>query len=162
MNISNHSIKNTIEKLRAAGFDSSEAPFQGCSEKEIEKLEQHYRIKLPAAYKEFLSVMGKDCGNFLLGYDYSYETLFSLTQGCQNLIAEDSTCNFRLAANDFVFLSSQGSQFLFFDTKFGDNPPVQYFLEGAHQAKQKYESFSACLEELAEGQIECARVRAKA
>jgi hypothetical protein len=75
--MSEHLIQQVIKKLKAAGFDDKEAPFIGCSESEIEKLEHHYKIKLPVTYKEFLSAMGKNCGNFLLGYDYTYETLFS-------------------------------------------------------------------------------------
>jgi hypothetical protein len=160
--MSNQFLKHVIEKLKAAGFDNEESPFIGCSISEIERLEKHYKINLPTSYKEFLLAMGKDCGNFLLGYDYSFDTLFTLTEESQSLVAEEPSCSFRLSPNDFVFVASQGSQFLFFDTKSGDNPPVQYFLEGADEPKQKYDSFSHCLEQLAKAQIEAARERAKA
>ncbi len=153
-----HFFGKVIAKLKAAGYDSAEAPFIGCTETEVEKLENHYHIKFPASYKEFLSTMGKDCGNFLLGYDYSYDVLFSLKEGSQEIIAEDPSCSFKLSPNDFVFISSQGSQFLFFDTKSGDDPPVQYFLEG-EKPRQKYDSFSQCLEYLADTQIAAAKDR---
>jgi hypothetical protein len=56
-------------------------------------------------------------------------------------------------------MSSQGSQFLFFDTESGGDPAVQYYLEGA-MPYQKDGSFFRCLEQLADGQIEAAKVRA--
>ncbi len=152
-------LKHIIDKLRAAGFDNKLSPFVGCTNSEIESLERELQINLPGAYKEFLSVMGKSCGDFLLGYDYTYQTVFGLTRESQSLIAEDSSCDFRLAATDFVFISSQGSQFLFFDTGSGDDPPVQIFMEGLEKPKQKYDSFSHCLEQLADSQIQSAKER---
>lgn len=69
------SIEETIEKIKKE--NSSLKP---CSTKEIEELELFYTIKLPASYKSFLAIAGKDSGNLMIGSEYSYKHLFKLKE----------------------------------------------------------------------------------
>lgn len=100
---------------------------QHCSDRDINKLESKYNIKLPAVYKDFLIEMGRGADEFMLGSSYSYEKLFSMQDSAKELLEEN---NFRqLPLNSFVFWMHQGYQFAFFLLDDGDDPPIYHFDE---------------------------------
>lgn len=78
---------------------------QGCSEKEIEQLEEHIGAKLPQTYREFLTLMGHDAGIFWRGTDYLYKSVFNLTEYVRETMMDGS---FKLPNDAFVFSSHQG------------------------------------------------------
>lgn len=102
----------------------------GCDDEEISKLEQFFEIKLPAAYIEFLSLMGKYSGPLNVGTDCFYEDLFELRELAEELLVENSI-EYALSPYSFVFEMHQGYQFLFFESNQGDNPAVFSFSEGS-------------------------------
>ena len=54
-----------MERLRAIPR-LQHAAIEGCSEEEIDRLEEQLGVNLPAAYREFLSRMGKGLGEFMV------------------------------------------------------------------------------------------------
>jgi ankyrin repeat protein len=115
-----------IERLRAIPKFQHVA-IVGCSEDEIDKLEQECGVQLPSAYREFLSRMGKGIGEFMV----SDRWLFKLDD--LSRIARDPEymqyCD--LPANYFVFAVRDGYYGTFFVADgTSDDPPVFAFTDG--------------------------------
>jgi SMI1 / KNR4 family (SUKH-1) len=120
-------MKEIAEYLNNAGQS-----LVGCSEQEIEYLENVKKIKLPNEYKYFLLTMGKSAGNFMRGSSCFWDEIFDLEEGAIELLKEN---NFKELPQDvFVFFMHQGYQFAFFKLTEGDNPPVYYYGEGHPQS----------------------------
>jgi hypothetical protein len=125
----------------------------GCSAAEISELEQRFSVALPAAYKQFLQVMGKQAGEFLVDASWLYP-LNSARQDAEEMLLSDQQRKgkptFEISALDFVFLCSD-SFFLFFRTEsVSDDPVIFIYEEGAMQPKKFYSSFSEWLSTCAE------------
>ena len=85
--------------------------------------------KLPAAYIEFMSVMGNGTGGRYMGGDSCFmNEIFNLKQGAIELLEENESMNL-LTDDDFVFWMSQGCMFCFFSLTEGDDPPVYFYNE---------------------------------
>src|SRR5207253_1491716 len=67
-------------KLMEAGL-AFPGDFRGCTEQEIVSIEDHCRVRLPASYRDFLRVMGRRAGDFLVGSDYSFPGLLGFRGG---------------------------------------------------------------------------------
>lgn len=124
----------------------------GCSAAEISELEQRFSVALPAAYRQFLQVMGKQAGDFLVDASWLYP-LRSARQDAEEMLLSDQQKKgeptFEISASEFVFLCSD-SFFLFFHTASGGDPAVFIYEEGAMQPKKFYSSFSEWLVTCAE------------
>ena len=120
-----------IELLRQALIDLGLAgpdEFLGCSEAEIDELQQHWDRDLPTTYRRFLAVMGREAGEFLVGTDVFLPYLRSMQEGAEEILAEAPT-PLQLPADAVVFAMHQGYQFWFFRTSEGEDPPVYYYME---------------------------------
>lgn len=118
---------------------------RGCKTHEITKLEQHFEIRLPQIYKEFLAKMGHRAGIFSQGTDMFYESLFTNREGFQELLEEDKF-SFVLEPKLFVFSSHQGYIYHFFNVEENViDPPIYGYMEGELKIKKVNDSFSAFL-----------------
>ena len=134
-------IKELEVYLERKGCD-----LKACSGKDVAKIEEFFKIELPAFYKEFLLTMGKSAGQFMRGNSVFYNEIFDLREGSIELLNENDFKE--LPENTFVFWMHQGYQFAFFYLDQGDNPPVYFYYEG--KTKDNFElkenSFSNFLE----------------
>jgi hypothetical protein len=119
----------------------------GCSAEDIENIIQEKTL-LPAAYIEFLKIMGKKV-DFLDGLSYSVEDLKEIEDSAEILLSRNNP-KLQLTSKDFVFMMNQGYLFFLFRIDEGDNPPVYAFAEGVNQTKIKKisDSFSEFLNRL--------------
>lgn len=145
--------------LVEAGFTASE-PITGCSDSDIEELEQRYNVKLPSAYTEFLRVMGRKAGNFLTDGSWLYPLEYARQEALAHIEAEES--DFILPSTEFVFLT-RDNFFLSFDTTCGDDPPVRIFEDGSREPRHFFDSFSSwlttCVENDAKNRIKYDQAR---
>lgn len=95
---------------------------------EVENIEKKIGHVLPAVYKRFLGVMGRDASAYMLGSSVFYNELMDLQEGAEDLMLENNLPP--LPANCFVFWMHQGYQAAFFLLNDGDDPPVYFFGEG--------------------------------
>src|SRR5689334_17588463 len=104
----------------------------GCDESEIERLESHFDLQLPAAYKTFLKTMGHDAGHFLRFGGVFYPRLLKNRPAFEKVL--DLNGNpFTLGHKVFVFFDHQryDYQFLCFDTSQDlDDPEVMGYQKG--------------------------------
>jgi hypothetical protein len=63
---------------------------KGCSPEEIEKLEKHFGITLPEAYRAYLLKTGHSATWFLLGTNIMCPDLFSLRDGAQEMLDNEA------------------------------------------------------------------------
>ncbi|WP_213086944.1 SMI1/KNR4 family protein [Chitinophaga agrisoli] len=99
-----------------------------CTPQEVIKVEEFYKVSLPAVYKEFLLMMGKGAGEYMAGSSVFYDEIFFLRQYAKELIRDNSLQP--LPDNAFVFWLHQGYQMAFFLLDENEHLPVYYFGEG--------------------------------
>ena len=112
---------------------------KGCSEKEIDDLEIHFGHKFPKAFREFLSQLGHNAGNFRRGTKYLYKDLFTITDYTRTTL-EDGP--FKLPLDAFVFSAHQGYIFAYFLFSDGDDPPIYTYMEHEPQSEKWANNFS--------------------
>lgn len=145
--MTNQSLNNNVTiKDIALELENQGVYLKGCSEKEVKKIESYYNIKLPDTYIDFLMIMGKSAGKFMLGSSAFYNDIFSLKDEANDLLEENDMNP--LSEDVFVFWVHQGYQFTFFDLKDGGNPPFYWYCEGIHKHgfEKKGDSFTQFLE----------------
>ena len=145
------SQNNTIQMLIKEGV-IRENKTLGCNDEEIKKLEDYYNIVLPQPYIIFLKTLGKNTDLFLNGTDFLFDKLFKLREYAIDLLDKDGISDI-LEANDFVFMSHQGYQFLFFKTSSSDTS-IYYYEEGEKKAQKVYDNFDEWFFETAKDEIE--------
>lgn len=151
--MSNAFIDSFAEKLYASGKATEDDPLIGCSPEEISEIESKVGVKLPAIYQAYLLKMGRRSGVFLRGEEHSYPHLLSLTKDGQDTITE-SDVDYKLQPTAFVFWMSQGTQFAFFDTAEGDDPPVYHYREYDPAPIKRHDHFSQWLDYQLAGALE--------
>ena len=120
---------------------SKNVKLKGCTQLQINKIEEIAGNKLPQCYIEFLEVMGiytnadnsPDNEYNYTGFEGEsmfYEDLFDNKEALEEQLEEDSRTDLQLTDNDFVFFCHQGYIFAFFKLDEGDNPPVYGYQEG--------------------------------
>ena len=115
-------IEERLQKLKANWKGAA-----GCNEEEVLKLEDHYKVTLPHAYKTFLMLMGWDGGHYQIGSDFTYKWLFTMKGYANDML---NKCGYpSLPLDAFVFHMHQGYQFSFFYINGEDDPAVYYFNE---------------------------------
>jgi hypothetical protein len=119
----------------------------GCTEAELDTLEQEAGVHLPKAYADFLRVNGVIPDEAFKGSDCSLDTLIDLQGAAEALLVESGT-EYALPHNAFVFLMHQGYQFFFFEAaETPADPPVLYYMEGEKEPRCSNPSFTHWLEE---------------
>ena len=133
-------VQQTFERLCSSKIASADVACR-CTIDEIQQIENALKIRLPSAYREFLSLCGKGAGDFLVGTDWTYPSVLSLNQSASQLLHECGD-HLKLSPSDYVFAMHQGYQFLFFDSQVSDDPPVFVFVEGEDSSLLVFDSFS--------------------
>lgn len=118
---------------------------QGCTEAEIQSLENVLQIQLPEAYREFLAWVGKQAGAFMDDDEWRHigDTLVFIQQEAQELRRYYSL---KLPMNAYVFLMHQSSVFYFFILSEGNNPPIYTEDNTGDKFRKEYCSFTEFLE----------------
>lgn len=104
-----------------------------CTIDEIYSIEQYLGRKLPVAYKEFLSLMGKKPPYPFeaMNYDYIFDLKSSPVLYARyvaiDILKNTFGSKIQLRYDDFVFEEHQGSYFCFFPLGKDENPPVYCF-----------------------------------
>jgi hypothetical protein len=130
-----------LSRYRALGLQGTP-----CSPEEVAKLEADLHVRLPAAYRAYLLLMGNEPDPVLTGTDCSIGDLYVLDQQAEELLAEDGN-PFKLPPDAFVFEMHQGYEFMYFLCDgTSEDPPVFYYLEGEGVADRKFDRFSAWVE----------------
>lgn len=117
-------LDRVMARLVEQGVNIQE--FQPCTEQEVQELEQQLERRLPAAYREFLLIMGHGAGEIFHPDDCFYEDLPKM-QRLANIMLKPYGA--QLPDDAFVFLFAD-YQFFFFRTSEGDDPPACYYMEG--------------------------------
>ncbi len=100
---------------------------QGCSDGEIDQLEQQQGVTLPKAYRQFLAALGKGAGEFMLSYQWGFRLDEVSAWARADFYHE--YCD--LPANYFVFAENCGCVWVFFIADGAtDDPPVFQFTDG--------------------------------
>jgi hypothetical protein len=130
-------IESLAREIAAAGLARLEE-LRGCADADIASIEETFGVVLPAAYRDWLAVMGRGAGQYLLGTDAFYPKVLKLRTWAEELLEENED-PFQLPANAFVFLMHQGYQFMYFETGTGDSDPaVFHYFEGNAAAERKW------------------------
>ena len=118
-------ILNDLTSTREGLLDNGAAnvsSFYKCSDEDICEVEVDAGRSLPAAYLEFLKVMGRGAGRFFEGTDLFYPTMLRNTEAAHEMLKELAN-DLTLPEGSFVFAMHQGYQFFFFYHEV-DNPAV--------------------------------------
>lgn len=121
-------------RLIQLGFVSA-SELKPCDESEVAALEAQLGLRFPAAYREYLLLMGHGAGMFLAGSNCFYEDVVQIQQWGRELL-EDNGVEQRLPDDALVVWMHQGYQFAWLRSSEGEDPPVYYY----HEAKP--ETFS--------------------
>ncbi len=147
----NDFIDDFVKQIIGSGL-ASWWTMRGCRDFEIRDLENHFDIKLPAIYKDFLKKMGKSAGEFMQGTDIFFDYLFDNREAMEEVLELDDN-PFFLEKEFFIFSSHQGYIFHFFNTAEDVfDPPVYGYKEGELKVKRIDTSFSTFLLNHLEGQ----------
>lgn len=150
--MTNFSMDAFANKLVAAGLVDDDEPLVGLSAAEISQFEDRFHVKLPAIYKNYLSVMGRSSGEFNSGSNFWYPEVLDFKKNASDLLSRRLP-GFVLSDHDFVFGTHQGYQFWYFDTRAGDDPPVFYYIEGDAPPVKKFDHFSELLEAMLQDHV---------
>jgi hypothetical protein len=119
----------------------------GCAASDIRQLETTIGQRFPASYFEFLAWMGNGAGQFLEGSECLFMHVSELQQDALDLLRNNNFPH-RLPDDAIVVWMHQGYQFLFINSKEGDDPPVHWYHEALHRTDfelNKYPSFGEFL-----------------
>ncbi|WP_340617616.1 SMI1/KNR4 family protein [Xenorhabdus entomophaga] len=114
-------LNDLINDIRVNGMR-----VQGCDEPQLVELEKKYG-SLPECYKLFLSLMGVEAGDFIIGTSILFNEIDDVNKGVMALMESD---NIIPPENMFVFLLHQGYSSLFFVDRFQNDPVVYSYTEG--------------------------------
>ena len=145
-------VEKFAQKLIASDIANVDDPLVGCTAAEIDEIERKVKVTLPAIYREYLSKMGRSPGDFLRGEECCYPELTTLTDDGRELLSESGSA-YKLQPTAFVFWMSQGTQFSFFDTKKGNDPPIYHYREDDPEPLKRHEHFSEYMEYMLANEI---------
>ncbi len=142
-------IKDFVKQLIDAGFTTG-GPMCQCSEDDIKETEKRFNVRLPAVYKNFLRLIGRNSGNFLQDGSWHYPFEFCLP-GAMDLLEENES-SFKMPDGAFVFIY-RSNFFMYFQTGGSDDPPVYIFLDGKKEPELFFDSFTDWFKTVVEGEI---------
>lgn len=116
---------------------------KGLGESEIAELEIKFNLVLPLAYKEFLSLFGRDSGNLLKSY-LVVESKLAMNRESALDASQDEMSGDRVEVLDswFFFAQWQGYNFFFFDCAEGNEDPAVYILDDSPSVTKYKDSFT--------------------
>jgi len=146
-------LDKSIEKIKALNtFEDWE--FKGCSDQEIQALEQELPngLKLPGAYVEFLHFCGHGLGFFLQGDEFFYSQILKRQKKgeLEKLMKSDGyngSLKEAFTADMFMIYQHHGGEFVrFFKLTEGNDPPVYYFKDainftGYHTQEDSFSAY---------------------
>jgi hypothetical protein len=95
----------------------------------IFKIQNHFQLRLPSAYIEFLFNFGETSGNLLSSYYMTYPVLMDNKNDAIEMIRFDDRKSEnqkpQIKDNFFFFGQWQGYNFFFFECGIDENPPVK-------------------------------------
>ena len=112
----------------------------GCTPEEIATIEQQFNCRLPAEYRDFLTMAGKRSGKLFQGTDMHYADILNLRPDAEELLAARRLVHL-LPVQACVFGMHQGYVFTFFVPD-GDDPAVHQYLEGDSFISKPWDHFS--------------------
>ena len=132
----NDAVHDFVDRFRALGLRGGPA-----TEPEIDYLEQSSHLRLPASYKAYLLIAGREPPDAWVGSNCLLRDLPGLREAAEQLLRDNGQPP--LPEDAFVFIMHQGYQFFYFiaDGK-QDDPPVFYYLEGEPAVVRRFERFS--------------------
>jgi len=118
----------------------------GCTEEEILQLEKEYDLQLPAAYREYLRLFGKNSGQLLTGYHTTIDQIRE-NIACVEFDLVNTTHNntFKMEPEMFFFAQWQGTV-LYFRCDGNEDPPV-YLINTFDDIIMYKNSFTAFVKE---------------
>lgn len=136
------------KRLVASGV-AAEGKLVGCSEEEIRNLEENYHVRLPAAYRMYLSRMGRASGR-LFSHDHveaSYPGVLKLTENYrESHLTPAREGRVILPDNAVIILDRLGDQHVFVPCDGRSDPPVYYFADWDQAYCESHTSVLAWLE----------------
>ena len=92
---------------------------------------------MPAAYKAFLRVAGRNAGQLMDDIDFLYDKVLGLNTQAISILDNWEEGKLVLPDQAFVFAMRQGEQFMFFVADGSlDDPPIYYYFEGRGEFKR--------------------------
>ncbi len=132
-------VTDFLERYRALGLDGSP-----CSAGEVVQVEKSTGGVLPAAYKAYLLVAGREPPTAWVGSECTIRDLPRLFGWADHLLSKNHQPP--LPKHAFVFVMHQGYQFKYFIADgSSDDPPVYYYLGGEPKTVQQFERLSDLL-----------------
>lgn len=128
MGLHNESTRGGITELSTKLVETGNIPLR-MSRLEVDLFEQKSGITFPKSYRDFLLLMGKGAGKFLVGSDIFFDEIGDLQEAGRILLEENNLPAFD--PNLFVFWMHQGYQMMLFDLNSGDDPIVYYYNEAS-------------------------------
>lgn len=116
----------------------------GCSDADIDRLEEDFGHKLPEAFVVLLKRIGRSRGELWPGADFAFPELLEYREIADSLMSELE--DFELDERDFIFLMEQGYQFFFFRAGDSDDPPVFFYDDDDPGFRKVYGSFTEWLD----------------
>ena len=115
----------------------------GCTSKEISEIESGIGNPLPAAYKEYLSILGKDYDGVMVGTN-CFASDIELNNECvQELLHENNLSDFIKKEKHITFFCHQGYMVAWFTVPNDrDDPIVTHYFEGTHDKPEVFGKFS--------------------
>lgn len=147
----NKVIDDIVNSIIENGLSERNA-ILGCSDEEIQEIEDFYNIKLPDVYYDFLKKMGKSAGAFMAGTDMFYHHLLDLREGAIELL-QDSGTDYTLPDEMFVFSMHQGYEFCCFDVTDSCDPKIYQYIEDDNEPSIVWKSFSRYLKEMLQNHL---------
>ena len=120
---------------------------EGCSKKEIDKIEKQMGHALPVGYRDFLGTFGKRAGHYMEDMSAFYPEILELNERARGLLSyEDDEGRLVVTAElpdkAFVFAERYGEQFWFFHLDDGnDQNPMCYHWADWHERRGKFGTF---------------------
>ena len=140
-NVLRQKFADFIERLTKTGV-AQRADLVGCSEDEICGIETKYGVRLPAAYRMYLSEMGRSSGR-LFTHDHVEANYPGILRFTEEYRRRDSLAGQRrvVLSGDALIISNRlGEQHLFLRCGGQPDPPVHYFADWDEEACESHPS----------------------
>ena len=116
----------------------------GATSSEIDALEHKLKLRLPQAYREFLSWMGRDHLGPLQGSGWFIDCLLSNRETLR-IILDEVGSSYALKETDVVFFSHQGYMAAWFDAATHEPDPTCWFIDDGMGEPKEEGPFSRAL-----------------
>ena len=135
-----------VRRLRATGLVKP-GELQGCSAEDVARLESHFALRLPAAYKDFLRAVGRNPGRLMNDCQFRCQDLPSMDGFARGMLVDCEGDRLRLPPKAFVWLTRPPEQFLFFVADgSSEDPPVFRYMEEEGEFERVADSFWQAIE----------------